>query len=98
MQQQCPTGVTGVPVSIEVLDSDSKYRQIGTSTSDGSGAFSFTWTPDITGAYTLVASFAGSESYDPSSAEAFFTSGEPAPTSSPYPTVSLDLLKTTSSA
>jgi hypothetical protein len=83
MQQPCPANVTGVPVSIEVLDTNGNYRQIGTTTSDGSGAFRFTWTPDITGDYTIVANFAGSESYYPSSAEAFFTVSEPAPTASP---------------
>ena len=39
MQQPCPASVTGVPVSIEVLDSNGNYRQIGTTTSDGSGTF-----------------------------------------------------------
>jgi hypothetical protein len=85
MQQPCPPNVTGVPVSIDVLDSNGNYRNIGTTTSDGSGGFRLTWTPDISGDYTVVASFAGSESYYPSSAEAFFTAGEttaasPAPT------------------
>jgi outer membrane protein assembly factor BamB len=83
MQQPCPANVTGVPVSIEVLDSNGNYRQIGTTNSDGSGAFRFTWTPDISGDYTVVANFAGSESYYPSSAEAFFAVSEPAPTSAP---------------
>jgi hypothetical protein len=51
--------------------------------------FTFTWTPDITGDFTVVANFAGSESYYPSSAETSFTVGNPAPTASPNPTVSL---------
>ena len=41
-------------------------------TSDGSGMFAFSWTPDIVGAYTVDASFEGSESYYPSSAETSF--------------------------
>ncbi len=32
------------------------------------GTFGFTWTPDIPGNYTVYASFAGSNSYYPSSA------------------------------
>jgi hypothetical protein len=89
MQQPCPTNVTGVPISIDVLDSNGNYRNIGTTTSDGSGKFALTWTPDIPGDFTVVATFAGSESYYLSYDEAFFTAGSPAPTSSPYPTVSL---------
>jgi hypothetical protein len=86
MQQQCPTNATGVPVDISVFDSNGNYRQIGSTTSDASGVFSLTWTPDISGDYTVVASFAGSESYYPSSAETAFTATEPAPTASPAPT------------
>ena len=89
MQQPCPAIVTGVPVDISVLDSNGNYRSIGTATSDGSGMFTFTWTPDIPGDFTVVATFAGSESYYPSNAETSFTVSAPAPTASPYPTVNL---------
>ena len=86
MQQQKPTNTTGVPVTISVLDSNGNYRQIGSTTSDASGLFTFTWTPDITGDFTVVANFAGSESYYPTSAETSFTVGLPVPTASPAPT------------
>jgi hypothetical protein len=89
MQQPCPTDVTGVPVDISVLDSNGNYRSIGSTTSDGSGTFAFTWTPDISGDYTVIATFAGSESYYPSNAETHFTASDTAPTASPYPTVNL---------
>jgi hypothetical protein len=72
MQQPSPHNATGVPVSIDVLDSNGNYRHIGDTTSDASGMFTFTWTPDIPGDYTAVAIFAGSESYYPSSAETSF--------------------------
>jgi outer membrane protein assembly factor BamB len=88
-QQPMPTNVTGVPVSIDVLDSNGNYRNIGTATSDGSGTFAFTWTPDIPGDFTVIATFAGSESYYPSNAETHFNAAMPAPTASPYPTVNL---------
>ena len=71
-QQPCPTNVTGVPVSIDVLDSNGNYRNIGTATSDGSGMFTFTWTPDIPGDFIVIANFAGSGSYYPSNAETSF--------------------------
>jgi hypothetical protein len=89
MQQPCPATVTGVPIDISVLDANGNYRSIGTATSDGSGMFTFTWTPDIPGDFTVVATFAGSESYLPSNAETSFTVSAPAPTASPYPTVNL---------
>jgi outer membrane protein assembly factor BamB len=82
-QQPCPTITIGVPVSISVLDANGNYRQIGSTTSDGSGLFSFTWTPDIAGDYTLVASFEGSASYYPSSAETAFHASNPAATPAP---------------
>jgi hypothetical protein len=83
MQQQCPANVTGVQVTLNVLDANGNYRQIGTATSDSSGMFALTWTPDISGDYTVYASFAGSQSYYGSSAEAAFHASEPAPTIAP---------------
>ena len=71
-QQSRPTNATGVPVSIDVVDSNGNYRNIGSTTSDSSGTFSFQWTPDIPGKYTVIATFAGSESYWPSSSETSF--------------------------
>jgi hypothetical protein len=83
MQKPKPTNATGVPVSIDVLDSNDNYRNIGTTTSDTSGAFSFQWTPDIPGKYTVIATFAGSESYWPSSSETSFAVDQAAPTPIP---------------
>jgi hypothetical protein len=89
MQQPMPTNTTGVPVAISVIDSNGNSRQIGSTTSDGSGMFTFNWTPDISGSYTVIASFAGSESYYSSSAETSFYASAPAPTASPYPQITL---------
>jgi len=90
-QQSCPTNATGVPVTLSVLDSNHNYRQIGSTTSDASGFFSFQWTPDIPGNYTVIANFAGSQSYYGSSAEAAFyasaPSATPAPTATPAASV-----------
>ncbi len=71
-QQPIPNNATGVPVTITVLDSNGNYRQIG-NTSMMRGMFSFQWTPDNPGKYTVIASFAGSQSYYGSYAEAAFT-------------------------
>lgn len=85
MQQPKPTNTTGVPVSISVIDSNGNNRQIGSTTSNADGTFSVVWTPDISGLYTVTASFAGSESYYPSSAGTSFYASEPAPTATPAP-------------
>jgi hypothetical protein len=83
MQQPKPTNATGVPVQINVVDGNGNFRTIGTTTSDNAGLYTFTWTPDISGDYKVIASFAGSESYYASSAEASFHAGEPAATAAP---------------
>jgi outer membrane protein assembly factor BamB len=85
MQKPKPTNATGVSVSIDVIDANGNYRNIGTTTSDASGAFSLQWTPDITGKYTVIATFAGTESYWPSNSETSFAVDPAAPTASPYP-------------
>jgi outer membrane protein assembly factor BamB len=72
MQKARPTNTTGVPISIDVVDANDNYRNIGTTISDSSGAFSYQWTPDIEGKYTVIATFAGSESYYPAFAETSF--------------------------
>ena len=71
-QKPLPTGFTGVPVSIDVLDANNNYRNIGTATTDPKGFFSFMWKPDIPGNYTVIATFAGTNGYWPSSAESAF--------------------------
>ncbi len=86
-QQPMPTNVTGVPVTLSVIDSNHNTRPIGTTTTDASGTYAFTWTPDIPGNFTVIATFAGSNSYYASSAETHFyastPSATPAPTATP---------------
>ncbi len=67
-----PTNAKGVEVVLSVLDANGNFREIGKTTSDSYGFYSFMWTPDIPGKYTLVADFAGSKSYWPSRAETAF--------------------------
>ncbi len=87
MQKPKPTNATGVSVVISVVDTNGNYRDIGTTTSDLDGFYSFTWTPDIEGKYTVYASFGGSESYWPSHAVTSFVvdpaAATPAPTDVP---------------
>lgn len=72
MQQVRPTNVTGVSVTIDVIDANNNYRNIGTVKTDDLGAFSLMWTPDIPGPFTVIASFGGSNSYYGSYAETAF--------------------------
>lgn len=77
-QQSRPTDVTGVPVTLSVVDANGNYRIIGNTTSTADGFFTYNWKPDIEGQYTVYASFAGSESYYPSNAVTSFAV-DPAP-------------------
>jgi hypothetical protein len=90
MQQPMPSSVTGVPITLSVLDANGNYRQIGNTASDADGFFSFNWKPDIEGAYTLYASFDGSNSYYPSHAVTAFNIEPAAATPTPATTPSFD--------
>jgi hypothetical protein len=69
MQFPAPTNTTGVTVTLSVLDANGNYQTIGTTTTDAKGAFKFLWTPEIPGTATVYASFSGTNSYWPSSAQ-----------------------------
>ena len=88
-QKPKPTNATGVPVTLSVLDANGNQREIGTTTSDMNGYFSFVWKPDISGTYTLYPSFDGSESYWASSAVTSFYAQEPSPTPTSQPSIAL---------
>lgn len=89
-QKPKPTNATGVDVTLSVVDSNNNYRDIGTTTSDVDGFFSYPWIPDIPGTYTLYATFKGSNSFYGSHATTAFTVVEPetTPTSEPIQTAS----------
>ncbi len=72
-QQPKPTNATGVPVTLSVIDANGNAREIGTTTSNADGFYSFSWLPDIEGKYTVYAKFGGTESYYPSQAVTAFT-------------------------
>jgi len=74
MQNPRPGSASGVQVSITVIDPQGGTKS-AVATSDATGTYSFQITPDmtpVTGKYTVVASFAGSNSYWPSMAESTF--------------------------
>jgi len=69
MQKPRPTNTTGVNVMLSVNDPNGNNYPIGNATSDASGLYSLIWTPPVSGKYTVIATFPGSESYWPSFAE-----------------------------
>jgi hypothetical protein len=88
MQKPLPANATGVTVTLDSIDPNNNFIHIGTTTSDKSGTFGFAWEPpNIPGKYTIIATFAGSESYYGSYAETYaFVTEAPQPTPEPTPT------------
>ncbi len=90
MQQPIPGNTTGVPVKLTAIDSNGKTWDIGTVTSDLSGAFKKMWTPPAEGEYTIMATFEGSESYYSSNAQTAIgvdvAASAPVPTQTPAQT------------
>ncbi len=84
-QKAFPTNFEGVQVTLEVFDSNGNFRNIGTATTDATGMYSLTWTPDIPGDYTVIATFAGTNGYWPSSSETTFNIMDAAATATPVP-------------
>jgi outer membrane protein assembly factor BamB len=86
-QQPMPTNLTGVPVTISVTDSNHNTYPIGTTTTDPlTGTFGLTWTPIISGNYTVTATFAGTDAYYGSYATTYFYAGSPGATAAPTAT------------
>jgi hypothetical protein len=84
-QKPLPNDFKGVDVTISVLDANNNFRPIGTATTDATGAYSLTWQPDISGQYSVVATFAGTNGYYPASATSSFNvqAEHPTPTVAP---------------
>jgi outer membrane protein assembly factor BamB len=87
-QLPCPTNATGVDVTLDAIDPNGNFIHLDKVTSDTSSLFGYAWTaPDVPGKYTVIATFAGTESYWPSYAETTMVVSEaPAATLPPqYP-------------
>ena len=77
--------ITGVPVTLTAIASDGSVIDIGTTTTNGYyGTFGYTWVPPSEAQYTVVATFAGDDSYGSSSASTAVSVG-PAPESITFP-------------
>jgi hypothetical protein len=92
-QQSKPATVTGVTVTIDAIDPNGNYINIGETTNDASGFYSLAVDTSTlsagSGKYTVLASFAGSNSYGSSSSESAFTVNSAPATPSPYPVTTL---------
>lgn len=88
-----PPTPKGVKVQLTAVDPNNNFVTIGTTTTDSAGNFGYSWSPPsgITGMYTITASFAGSESYWPSSSETrSLVTAVPAATTGPTAPVTID--------
>ena len=87
-QQPIPTNFAGVTVTLTAIDPNGNYITLGTANTTNTGYFTYTWTPpNIPGNYLVTATFAGTNSYWPSSAQNSFVvqsaAATPAPTAVP---------------
>ena len=80
-----PTDATGVPVTLTVTDSNHNQYDIGTTTSNAMGTYGLTYTPTISGNFTVTATFAGSGAYYGSSATTYFCASPATAASTPTP-------------
>jgi len=69
MQKPIAMNAMGVEVSLEAIDPNGDWYEIGKVTSDANGMFKMTWEPPVEGEYTILANFVGTESYWSSYAE-----------------------------
>jgi outer membrane protein assembly factor BamB len=58
-----PPTPQGVNIRLTAIDQNGNPTDLGTTTSDSSGLYKIMWTPDTEGAYTIYATFDGSNSY-----------------------------------
>jgi hypothetical protein len=89
-QKPIPADAVGVDVTLAVLDPNGNIYEVAAATSDMTGLFSATFDPMVPGLYTVIATFAGSNSYYGSCAETAINVMEapeatPAPTPTPAP-------------
>ena len=77
MGQGRPSDAKGVDVLVSVLDPNGNYYDIDTVTSDINGKYQISFVPEVPGDYKIIATFAGTASYYPSSSVTYVTVEEP---------------------
>ncbi len=92
MAQAKPTNATGVEVSIDTVDPNGNFVNLGKATSDINGNYALSFEPEVPGDYQIIATFAGSKSYGPSSATTYLTVEDaPEATSTPPTTENVSI-------
>jgi hypothetical protein len=93
--QILPSNATGVPVTLSAIDPNGNLIPIGTVTSDTHGKYGTQFTPEVPGQYQIIATFAGSKAYGPSSDSTYMavreTSATPTPVSTEPPSSAADM-------
>jgi hypothetical protein len=84
-----PADAKGVEVVISVLDPNNNFYEIGRTTSDMNGNYGLAFTPEVPGNYKIIADFAGTKSYYPSTSTTYLSVGETSPTPTQQPQVAL---------
>jgi outer membrane protein assembly factor BamB len=75
MQQAYPSDIKGVDVTLDAIDPDGKYINLGRATCDATGKFTYAFKPEKQGIYKIIATFEGSASYGPSFATTYLYVG-----------------------
>ncbi len=63
MQFARPTDTVGVTVKLEAVDPNNNYQYLDTTTTDSYGTYALAFEPEVTGTYTIIATFEGSNGY-----------------------------------
>jgi len=82
-QFSMPSDVVGVTVKLETIDPNGNFYEVDTVMTDAKGFYSVMWEPPVPGKYTIIATFEGTNSYWPSSAETSMGVGDLVSTSTP---------------
>ncbi len=86
MQYAKPADMVGVDVTITVVDPNGNTPTVATATSDANGGFCCEFIPEVTGMYTVIATFEGSEAYCTSSSATYLKVNDPVATPTPTET------------
>jgi hypothetical protein len=82
--------MTGVPVTLTAIDPNGNVAPIGTVTTNPYyGTFSIEWKPNVQGTYTIMATFAGDDSYGISAASTAVSVDPAIATTTPLPAAAI---------
>ncbi len=82
--------MTGVPVTLTAIDPNNNVAEIGTVTTNPYyGTFSIEWKPHVQGTYTIMATFAGDDSYGISAASTAVSVDPAIVTTTPQPAAAI---------